>query len=364
MRRSSLAVLSILVACGQPARPREPEAAPLPDAVPEDLVIGQIAELTGPGAVSGISVDRGVQHAIADRNALGGIAGAQVRVVTLDDAGNPAEAEAAVPRLIAEGAKAIVGGLTTSTALAAAVAAQDAGVPMIVPAATNPALAEVGDLVFTMMGEGPARPAARFAFDTLHARNAAMLFDASSAYATDLAARFEEQFVAMGGKVLATAHHAAGKVDKKMLARLSGADVIYFPAYAPEVGPIVAAARAGGVKAPFLGGGGWEAPELDTAGLDGSYYVTQFSALEDRESVATFVRSFSDRHGLEPDTLAALGYDATRLVLDAIRRARSTSAADLRAALQGTADFGGVTGAIVLGFAGGAPTFATRVAAP
>lgn len=364
MRRSALAVLSFVVACGQPARPSEPKVVAPPDAVPEDLVIGQIVELTGPGAVFAISIDRGVQQAILDRNALGGINGAQVRLITLDDAGKPAEAEAAVPRLIAEGAKVIVGGLRTATALAAAIAAQDAGVPMIVPASLNPALDEVGDLVFTMTGDGLARPAARFAFDTLHARTAAVLVDASSVYDTRLAVQFEDQFVALGGTMHGKAHHAAGRVDKKVLARLAGADVIYLPAYASEVGPIVQAARAAGVVAPFLGSEGWAAPDLDTTTLDGSYYLTQFSPLENRESVATFVRAFEDRHGVEPDILAALGYDATRVLLDAIRRAPSLSAGDLRDALRAPSDFGGVTGAIVLGFAGGAPTFATRVVAP
>jgi branched-chain amino acid transport system substrate-binding protein len=104
------------------------------------------------------------------------------------------------------------------------------------------------------------------------------------------------------------------------------------------------------LKQPLLGGDGWDAPELWQLGgdaLNGSYLSTHYSVDDPSPVIQQFVRDYKQHYGnLLPDAHAALAYDATRFLADAIARANSTDGEKLRAALAQTKNFAGVTGVI------------------
>ena len=106
------------------------------------------------------------------------------------------------------------------------------------------------------------------------------------------------------------------------------------------------------VKAPLLGGDGWDSPKLQEIGgaaMDGSYFSNHYSTEDSSKQVQDFISRFKATYGGEvPDGLAAMGYDAALVMIDAMKRAGTTDGAKLREALASTKDYPGVTGKITI----------------
>ena len=97
----------------------------------------------------------------------------------------------------------------------------------------------------------------------------------------------------------------------------------------------------------LLGGDGWDSPRLtEIAGPagDGAYFSNHYSPQDPSPATARFVSAYRARYGELPDSVAALSYDAGRLVADAIQRAGEATGPRIREALAATRDFAGVTG--------------------
>jgi branched-chain amino acid transport system substrate-binding protein len=109
-------------------------------------------------------------------------------------------------------------------------------------------------------------------------------------------------------------------------------------------------ARELGINVPLLGGDGWESPKLVEIGgrsLDGCLYSNHYHSDDPAPAVRTFVTQYEKRYGARPDSLAALGYDATRVLADALRRIGPPfDRAKLRDALAATKNLPVVTGTI------------------
>jgi len=115
------------------------------------------------------------------------------------------------------------------------------------------------------------------------------------------------------------------------------------------------------MKQPLLGGDGWDGPLFQLAGntLEGCYFSTHYSKDSTDPAVVKFVADFAKEYpGADPDAMAALGYDATYILADAMKAAGApadgdyTSAdyrAKLRDAIAATKDYKGVTGTITIG---------------
>jgi len=118
------------------------------------------------------------------------------------------------------------------------------------------------------------------------------------------------------------------------------------------VGTIGRQARELGITVPLLGGDGWDSPKLfDSAGnaLESCYFSNHYSAEDPSPAIQNFISKYRARYnGKIPDAMAALGYDATRVLADAMKRARSLGGPDLRDAIAQTKDFAGVTGKITI----------------
>src|SRR5262249_46545909 len=129
-------------------------------------------------------------------------------------------------------------------------------------------------------------------------------------------------------------------------------NAIFVPGYYTEVGTIARQARELGIQVPLLGGDGWDSPKLfDAAGsaLEGCYFSNHYSAEDPAPAIQRFISTYKARHGGQiPDAMAALGYDATHVLGDAMKRAKSLSGPDLRDAIATTKDYAGVTGKITI----------------
>ena len=130
------------------------------------------------------------------------------------------------------------------------------------------------------------------------------------------------------------------------------AEVIYVPGYYEEVGKIVKQARELGIAAPIIGGDGWDSPKLVELGgapaLNNTFFTNHYSVDDNSPASKTFVDAYKKEYGQAPDALAVLGYDAAKLLIDAIQRANSLDKAKIQAALVATKDYPAITGATTL----------------
>ncbi|MGE0870811.1 MAG: ABC transporter substrate-binding protein [Kofleriaceae bacterium] len=325
----------------------------------DKIVVGHFASMTGSEATFGVSTDNGVKLAVEERNAAGGVKGKQIVVKTMDDASKASEAGNVVQRLISEEkVVALIGEVASSSSLAGGKVAQEFGVPMVSPSSTNAKVTEGRSMVSRVcfLDDFQGYVAAKFAKDHLKANNVAVLFDQGQAYSKGLADVFTKEFTALGGKVVTSQAYTGGDADvsaQLQTIKTSGAEAVFLPGYYTDAGNIVKQARKLGIdhNVPFLGGDGWDSVKLAEIGQDaieGSYYSNHYSFDETRPEVQEFVTKYKKRFGEVPDGLAALGYDAARVLFAAMDKAPSLGGKDLAATIAATKDFPGVTGKITL----------------
>ncbi len=330
-----------------------------PAASSNEFLVGHYGSMSGGQATFGQSTDNGIKLAIEEINAKGGVAGKTVKLITYDDKGDAKEAGAAVTRLITrDKVQAVLGEVASSLSLAGAPVCQENGIPMISPSSTNERVTKVGDMIFRVCFIDPFQGSvcAKFAYenDKVKARKVAILYDQASAYSTGLANEFERAFKKMGGAVVAREAYNEGDPDfnaQLTAIRSAAPDAIFVPGYYTDVGNIARQARGLSIQVPLIGGDGWDSAELAKIGgeaINGCFYANHYSPEDPSPRVREFIEKYQKAYGSIPDGLAALGYDAARILADAASRAKSLSGEDLAAALAETKNFEGVTGTISL----------------
>ena len=315
-------------------------------------------ELTGNVANYGNATIEGLQLAIDEANEAGGINGKKIELVSVDDKSEAAESINAATKLISDDdVKVIVGPATTGLVLAETQTATDAKVPIIAPCATNPeATVENGKVkpyVFRSCFIDPQQGEvmATFAAKDLKAKTAVIYVDNSSDYSKSLAKVFREKFEAAGGKVVMEEAFLQKDQDfKATLTKLktANADVMFVPAYYEEVGKIVKQAREMGINSAILGTDGWDDTKVvDIAGADAlnnTFFSTHYS--EKDAEVQGFIEAYKKKYNRAPNVFAALGYDAGKMLVDALKRAGSGDTEKIREALEATKDLKVGTGTI------------------
>jgi branched-chain amino acid transport system substrate-binding protein len=339
---------------GQTAQPATTGSAPADTGT---ILIGEVGSLTGAQATFGISTRNGIDLAIKEANAAGGVKGKKLVVRVYDDQSKPEEAAQAATRLITQDKVVLIlGEVASSNSLAMAEKAQSAGVPMITPASTNPTVTEKGDYIFRVCFIDPFQGfvMAKFVRENLKAEKAAILQDNKSAYSIGLTDVFTRKFTEMGGKVVATESYSQGDTDFRAqltAIKKTKPQVIYVPGYYSDVGVIGRQARELGLTVPMTGGDGWDSEKLfELAGnsLEGSYFSNHYSPDNPDPKVQKFISDYKAAYGGVPDALAALGYDAAKVAIAALEKAKDLSGPSIRDAIAQTKDFSGVAGTITL----------------
>lgn len=319
------------------------------------IEIGEYGSLTGSEATFGVSTHNGIMLAVNEVNSAGGVHSKQLKIITVDDQGKPEDAAAAVTKLItSDRVVAILGEVASSRSLAGAPIAQRYKVPMVTPSSTNPKVTQVGDYIFRTCFIDPfqGKVMANFAYDTLKARNVAVLRDVKSDYSVGLSEFFKRTFEERGGKVVSDISYTAGDIDFKAQltsVRTKKVDAIFVPGYYTEVGLIGRQARELGIKVPLLGGDGWDSSrlvEISGNSLENSYFSNHYTAESKDPRVVEFVEKYKKVFGEVPDGLAAMGYDATLVLIDALKRTANHTPQEIRDALAQTKNFQATTGVI------------------
>jgi branched-chain amino acid transport system substrate-binding protein len=341
---ASLALALLAASCGQ----EEPPAT-------HGIAIGFFGALTGPQATFALSGRNGARLAVEEINRDGGVLGKRLELLVEDDHNDPSEAASAVSKLITrDHVVALVGENASSRSLAAAPIAQNYRVPMVSPSSTNLEVTKKGDYVFRVCFIDPSqgRALASFARRTLSAATVAFLVDVKSDYSVGLADAIRREFESSGGRVVADQKYAEGDSDfsaQLTSIRAAAPDVLFVPGYYTDAGMIARQAKSLGLTATIVGADGFDSPKLVEIGgpaVEGAYFSNHYTPDDPSPAVRNFVAAYRKAHGGDPDSIAALSYDAARLIADAMRRAGSTEGKRVRDALASTRDFPGVTGRI------------------
>jgi branched-chain amino acid transport system substrate-binding protein len=317
-----------------------------------DILVGMYGSLTGDGASFGQSSLRGTELAVEEINNAGGLLGGRrIRLIVEDNQSRPEEAANAVTKLVTQdGVIALIGEVASRRSLAAAPIAQRYQVPMITPASTNERVTEVGDYIFRVCFIDPfqGRVLAKFAIEDLKVRRAAILKDMQQDYSVGLTDSIVKNFTEMGGTALEPVSYSTGDADFRAIltqVRSQKPDVLFVTGYYPEAAIIVRQARELGLDIPILGGDGWVGDSLRNGreALNNTFISDHWAADNPAPAVQGFVSGYRAKFSGTPDSMAALAYDAVKVLADAITRAGTTESGPLRDAIAST-DLAGVTG--------------------
>jgi branched-chain amino acid transport system substrate-binding protein len=332
---------------------------------PDSIRIGVNAPLTGDIPKVGEGTKFAAQMWLDDVNAAGGIeVGGKKYKVELIIEDNESKAESAVKantKLITEeDVLAIVGPQSSKQAIPAGGKANELGTPMISPWSTNPDTTK--DRPFVFRGcfldpfQGPV--VANFIKDEFGFKKAAVLYDVASDYPKGLAEFFKAAWEKQNGPGSVVAYESFTTKDADFSSQLtkinnSGAEVLFTPQYYNEVALIVQQAHQLGWNKPIVGSDSWGSAEtVKLCGKDcyGLFFSTHYAAAGAKGATKAFIDRYEKEHGYVPDDVAALTWDAMRIVQAAIEGAGELTGdiekdrIAVRDALASIKDFDGITG--------------------
>lgn len=329
--RGHLALLALLAGCGEAGGPVHlGMAGPLQEGF-------------------GVESRRGVELAVAEINAAGGIDGDSIVIEYRDDSGEGARAAVIAQEFVDEPRVLAVVGHVTSGAMLAAANVYDGHVAAIATTASSAALTGISPWAFRVISSDSANGVALANFaQRLGKRRAAVLYE-NDAYGRGLADAFRRSFT---GEVIS--FDPIGFDGKRAPIYMEWLATrrpdIVFVAGTEKTGlAFIAAGRAAGLTAEYLGGDGWTGITADTAVAEGALVGAPFTPLDPRPEAQRFVKAYGARYaGAEPDGNAALSYDAVHVLVAAIRAVGRdrTAIRDWLAGLRTVGPSAGITGAI------------------
>lgn len=330
----------------------------------EKIRIGANLELSGVVASYGQGILEGAQLAVEEINAAGGVDGKLLEIVAVDNKSDAAEATNAAIKLTSqEKVVAIIGSATSGNTKAQKEIANNSQTVLITPSGTADDLTldnngKVMDYIFrtSFIDSFQGKVVANFALEQGFSK-AGLYIDNASDYAKGLAASFKEVFEGAGGTVVTEETYIAKDTDfRSTLTNMKAAnpEFIFIPGYYEDVGLIVKQARELGIDVPLMGADGWDSPTLiDLAGvenLNNTFITNHYSSGDPDPTIQKFVEAFSAKYnGAQPDAFNALGYDSIYLLVDAMKRAGTTTdSTKIKDALEATENLSLITGTITI----------------
>jgi len=331
----------------------------------DTIKVGFNLELTGDIPKVGEASKFAAEMLKEDINAAGGLeVGGKKYKLEFVYQDNEAKAESAVNAALKlinqDNVVAIVGPNSSKQAIPAGATCNDSQVPMVTPWSTNPDTTKDRPWVFRACFldpfQGPV--AVNFASKQFGAKTSAVIFDIANDYSKGLAEIFKAEWEKKNGAGTVVGFESHGTKDQDFSAQLTKMiaakpDFIFIPDNYNQVALIVKQAHDLGFQGPFMGSDAWGSAELMTlCGKDciGQFFSTHYAAAGAQGATKEFIDRYNAKYKYEPDDVAALTWDATRLVLQAIQSAGKIDP-DIKAqrklvrdSLANIKEFAGITG--------------------
>jgi branched-chain amino acid transport system substrate-binding protein len=316
--------------------------------------VGFAAPLTGGNARAGKDAENGARLALEEINAKGLVIGGNKVTLLLDsqdDANDPRTATQVAQKLVDEKVVAVIGHGNSGTSIPAAKIYSDAGIPQLSPSATNPQYTLQGfkttfRVVATDAQQGPAL--ADFATNTLKLKRVAVVDDAT-AYGQGLADEFVKKAKALGVTVISRDATSDKTIDFRAILtkiKAEAPDAIMYGGMDATVGPFAKQAGQLAIKAKILAGDGACTEQLASLASGAAENVICSEpgiAIEKMPGGPAFEKKYEARFHEPIQLYAPFSYDATNVVVDAMKRANSTDPAKILLAIPQT-DYRGVIG--------------------
>ena len=322
-------VAAMFAGCGSstaPAATTAPAAVTEAAAGTAAVKIGMSGPLTGPASAYGIAVKAGMEIAVEEINAKGGL---QIEFKAEDDEADPEKAVSAYNALKDWGMQVLAGNVTSGAANAVAPETVADGYFNLTPSASAESVAMAGPNVFQMCFTDPNQGAS--AAELLATKNLAtkigVIYDSSDDYSTGLYNGFIANAQKLGLNVVCTTSFTAdNKSDlstQVTKCQDEGADLVFLPIYYNEASQILTYANKIGYAPKFFGCDGMDGiltvEGFDAALAEGLLLMTPFDANANNEATKSFVSKFQAKmDGLVPNQFAADGYDVIYSIYNAM----------------------------------------------
>lgn len=292
---------------------------------------------------------RGIDLAIDEINAGGGVRGRPLRLIARDDSADGGRAAAIAGEFLATQSIVAVIGHVTSGAMVAAARVYDKGLPAVATTASSPDLSGISPWVFRVIPSDSANgiAIARFA-NGRGLRRAAILYE-NTTYGRGLTESFRRAYE---GEVVAIdpiSSDGSESVEPYVSYLATRSPDLVFVAGTNVSGrAVILEARRQHLSAALIGGDGWSSMASDTTISEGAFVATPFTSEDPRPEAQRFVEAFRAKYRADPDGNAALAYDATMLIARAIGEGGASRQAIRRwlSSLGEAKAFPGVTGPI------------------
>lgn len=320
----------------------------------EDVIkVGFLGALTGDVACYGIPGLKGLELAVEEINAQGGILGKKVEIVKEDNRGDKTEAANITKKFISKDkVSAIIGDPCTGITIVAARIAQDNQMVLISPGAAGEGAIAAGDYCFrnTLLDKLACPSVAKYLMQKGY-KNFALVTAINDEYSVGLSDYYRAALKDLGGNIVID--ESIQKGDTNFAAQVTkikptNPDIIIFTGYYQEAALFMKEVRKQGMDQIFVGGDGCLGEDLYKLGgsaVEGSLVYCGFSPEQSRPEVQEFLDKYAEKfNGELADMFSAQYYDAMYIVAQAMERANSTDPKVYKAEMAKTVDFPGVSG--------------------
>jgi len=317
-----------------------------------EIKIGAIVSETGAVATYGVSVKNGLDLALEEINAAGGYRGSPITLLYRDDATMPEIGEQVVLELIdQEGVDMIIGALSSPVTLRIAPICERKGVVLLSPTSSAPAISDAGDFIFrnypSDILEGTSM--ARFAKDEGFER--VVVFTLDNAFGSGLADVFTKEYESKFRSVVKTfaipETQDSGFEEMVAEAKELDPDGVYIITYDQGLYGLLRAIDAADWDVVIMGTSSVTRSVVDAVGGAAEKLIfprAGFDLASNDPAVVQFVEAYRQKYGQDPDIYSAHGYDALKLMVEAISNAESTHPTNVKIGMTSVKGYQGAAG--------------------
>ena len=296
--------------------------------------LGTSGPLTGDAAIYGMAVVQGAELAVNEINASD--SKIKFEFQKQDDEADGEKALNAYNTMMDEGMQVLVGPTTTGASLTVSDQTNADRTFMLTPSASSPDVTKDKDNVFQVCFTDPNQGtgAADYIAENMTGAKVAVIYRNDDAYSQGIRDTFVKEAEAKGAFeiVSETTFTDATSTDftvQLTAAKNAGADLVFLPIYYQPASVILSQAKAMSYEPTFFGVDGMDGiltmPGFDASLAEGVMLLTPFSVNSEDAATQSFVKTYTEKYGVEPNQFAADAYDGVYIVKAALEKAGCTA---------------------------------------
>ena len=297
------------------------------------LLVASIASRTGSAAPYGVSQQNGTALAVSE------LANGSIDLRAYDDLSDVQTGTAEMKKAISDGVQVVLGPTLSPVAAAADPIAQSAGVPVLGVTNATLDMATIGNLIWRVSLSENAMVSAsvKYAASKKSVKSAVLIWEPADGYSTGSAESFRSAAKANGITITGEQKYVDGVTTASSIAATASSgspDAIFFALRSAVAGDFLVATATS--KAVRVGGNGFNSAAVlksSGAAADGLIVSGSWNINTSNANSKKFVDSYTKANNAAPDAFAAQGYAAIQVLLAAMKKAKTTSSADIQAAL-------------------------------